>query len=598
MSQRKRQAEVSGDLIHARCQPEFSNYGTTSDDKKPSDVFCDSEKYGEVSKNKVSGGGHKKRRIQATDGKQTGWWPENYAPKNKSCPHIQRQMNPIIKAYMKAGREPAEMWEADGCMTKAVKGSKVKRVTQRIFAKVKLPDDVAECLKQLREEKQKQNAKSVIENNTCDKATDAPVTAHYSSYQNHTGESAPSTSHTTMDHCSSGSHNTDHDIPPSIISVASDATSHDIPTEPVSSTISRLKGDEWLQSVDIQRCTEVLQNIPHGWYIFEPGYPLKESITRRKRVSATDLIFFLSKSNHWSLCHLNTTTGHLHHYNSLSGIDMSVNRLRSWVSKEPTIRTTTEITIWEKECPQQRDGFNCGIFALAVAQCLVEKKSIPSQVNTEELRSYFAERIESTQQLTPPDLDSSLSPIRPVIRSTSLPATSRSSQSISIKSHGFFEDLRREEERLEIGRPVIAKKEVQLLSMKQGLGSRRQKLKEREDMASILRGQVSDPETTEAVLVKIEAWINECPEGVGVMKEWINEMKSDAASRKKSMREESKCLREKLGTVEAECDDIRKEVKQLEDQIPSHEKELKAMLETEQDLAHIKQSCAEFAKSR
>ncbi|KAF4502829.1 hypothetical protein FAGAP_939 [Fusarium agapanthi] len=134
--------------------------------------------------------------------------------------------------------------------------------------------------------------------------------------------------------------------------------------------------------------------------------------------------------------------------------------------------------------------------------------------------------------------------------------------------------------------------------MEQGLRSRRQKLKEREDMASNLRGQVSDPETTEAVLAEIEAWINNCPEGVGIMKKRIDEMKSDAASRKKSMGEESKCLREKLGTVEAECDHIRKEVKQLEDQIASHEKELKAMLATEQHLAHIKRSCAEFAKSR
>ncbi|KAF4455913.1 hypothetical protein F53441_1850 [Fusarium austroafricanum] len=503
-----------------------------------------------------------------------------------------------IKCFNGVERDPEEMWEPDGCMAKAIEGSQRKKVTQRVFDNLELPDDVAKYLNRLRMERQKRNAKSVIENSTCDEATDAPVTAHYSSYQKHAGESAPSTSHTTMGHCSSGSHNTDDDIPPSIIYVASDATSHDIPTEPMSSTISRLKGDKCLESVDILRCTKVFQDIPRGWHIFDPGYPLKESGPRGQPLSAIDLIFFLNQSHHWSLCHLNTITGHLHHYNSLSGIDMSVNRLRSWVSKEPTIRTTTEITIWEKECPQQGDGFNCGIFALAVAQCLVEKKSIPSQVNTKELRSYFAERIESTQQLTSPDLDSSLSPIRPVIRSTSLPANSRSSQSISIESQGFFENLRREEGRLEIGRPVIAKKEVQLLSMKQGLGSRRQKLKEREDMASVLRGQVSDPETTEAVLVKIEVWINECPEGVGIMKERINEMKSDAASRKKSMREESKFLRERLRTVEAECDDIRKEVKQLEDQIPSHEKELKAMMETEQHLAHIKQSCAEFAKSR
>ncbi|KAF5973473.1 hypothetical protein FBULB1_8298 [Fusarium bulbicola] len=371
-------------------------------------------------------------------------------------------MKMTIKAYKKADRRPEEMWEPDGCMTKAVEGSGVKRLTQRTFDKVQHPDDVAVCLNQLREEKQKQNAKGAIENSTCDKATDAPVTAHYSSYQNHTGESAPSTSHRTMDHCSSGSHNTDHDIPPTINYVASDATPHDFPAEP----------------------------------------------------------------------------------------------------------------------------------------CLVEKKSIPPQINTEELRTYFAERIESTQQLTPPDLDSSPSPIRPVIRSTSLPANSRSSQSISIESQRFFENLRREEERLEIGREVTVKKEVQLLGIEQGLRSRRQELKEREDMASNLRGQVSDPETTETVLTEIEAWINDCPEGVGIMKERINEMKSDAASRKKSMGEESKCLHEKLRTVEAECDDIRKEVKQLEDQIASHEKELKAMLETEQHLALIKQSCAEFAKSR
>ncbi|KLP15073.1 Uncharacterized protein LW94_7264 [Fusarium fujikuroi] len=479
---------------------------------------------------------------------------------------------------MEAGRDPKEMWESDGCMIKAVKATTTQRVTQRMFDNVQLPDDVAVLLKSSRKGEQKQNAKGAIEKSACDKATDAPVTAHSSSYRNHTGESALSPSHTTTDRCSSGSHNTDHDTPPNINYVASDATTHGIPAEPVSSTISRLKGDEWLQSVNIQRCIEVFQNIPHDWHIFEPGYPVKESGTLRKPVHAIDLVFFLWKSDHWSLCHLNTDTGHLHHYNSLSSIDMSVNRLRSWVSRQTTIRTPTEITIWEK--------------------CLVENRSIPSQINPRELRRSSAERIESNQQLTPLDHDSSLSPIRPFIRSTSLPANYRSSQSISIESQVFFENLRREARRLEIGREVIAKKEVQLLSMKQGLGSLRQKLEEREHMASSLRKKVGDPETTKAVLVKIEAWINECPEGVGFMEDWIGEMKSDAASRKESMRVESERVCKDLSTVEAECDDIRKDVKQLEDQIPSLEKELKAMLKPEQHLAHIKQSCAEFAKSR
>ncbi|KAF5230792.1 hypothetical protein FANTH_13684 [Fusarium anthophilum] len=189
------------------------------------------------------------------------------------------------------------------------------------------------------------------------------------------------------------------------VSVDSDKSFPALPTSPLSETISRLRGCDWLNDTDILHCVKLL-NVPSEWLIFDPGYPKATSeLTNKDKVSANSLIFFINAESHWSLCHLDRQLGQLKHYNSFSS-EMPVSALKSWILEQPGIGLTGGLRICEEKCPQQEDGFNCGIFTLAFLQALLNGNSIPSEVNANKLRRDFAEQLEtptSSELVTAPN---------------------------------------------------------------------------------------------------------------------------------------------------------------------------------------------------
>ncbi|WKT54321.1 hypothetical protein QSH57_004905 [Fusarium oxysporum f. sp. vasinfectum] len=318
----------------------------------------------------------KKRRGPAIDEQQPGWWPPNYAPKNPRCTRILGGMRSLIRTYQEAGLDPDDMWKEDGedgCMVEAIRELGQGRVTQRVFKRVKLPFVTVEKPTKRAvgtdKRKLKREGGSAVENNTHDESTDDLANPHSPSCQGDGDESASRDNHSML--------------------------------EPVRQTISRLRGNFKLRSDDISRCTKVLGPSADKWHIFDPGYPFEESALSKRSLRANNIIFFINAKGHWSLCHLNRENGQLSHYNSLSGIEMPVGDLRSWVLKQPAINPSCEVTIQEKECPQQKDDFNCGIFVLAFLLSLLNGESIPSQVNAKELRIFLAARIEATAPTEP-----------------------------------------------------------------------------------------------------------------------------------------------------------------------------------------------------
>ncbi|KAG7413076.1 hypothetical protein Forpi1262_v017174 [Fusarium oxysporum f. sp. raphani] len=347
-----------------------------------------------------NGGRHKKQKPQ-TDMKQQqqqqeekppGWWPDRYAPENPESPSIISRMNAVIKKCNKAGYSLEDLWKDDGLMVRAILKGGRHRLTQRTFDRIDYPvvfkqskNGVATAGYELQ-----RNSSNAIESDSQYLATDAPALSLPD--RDDSDESPPSSNHSN-----SGAHNDELLTSPNrAVSVDSDKSFPAPPTPPpVSETISRLRGSDWLKDIDILRCVELLNASPE-WHIFDPGYPSPTSkLSERNEVSANSLIFFINAKSHWSLCHLDRRLGLLKHYNSLPS-EMPVNDLKSWILEQPAIRLTGELSIREEKCPQQEDGVNCGIFTLAVLQALLNGNSIPSQVDANHLRSRFAGQLEST----------------------------------------------------------------------------------------------------------------------------------------------------------------------------------------------------------
>ncbi|KAG7419355.1 hypothetical protein Forpe1208_v003493 [Fusarium oxysporum f. sp. rapae] len=526
----------------------------------------------------------KKRKRPAIDEQQPGWWPPNYAPGNPRCTRILGGMRSLIRTYQKAGRDPNDMWKEDGedgCMVEAIRELGQGRVTQRVFKRVKLPFVTVEKPTKRAvgtdKRKLKREGSSAVENNTHDESTDDLANPHSPSCQGDGDESASRDNHSML--------------------------------EPVRQTISRLRCNYKLWSDDISRCTKVLDPSADKWHIFDPGYPFEESALSQRSLRANNIIFFINAKGHWSLCHLDRENGQLNHYNSLSGIEMPVGNLRSWVLKQPAINPSCGVTIQEKECPQQKDDFNCGIFVLAFLLSLLNGESIPSQVNAQELRMFLAARIEATaptepakpiQKLVFPDHHTSLREIHSVTRGASVPAGPSPPQCLLTESKRFFESLRREEDGLLKEKKRLEERGAKLSSMKDDLNFYQQKLQRSEKVVQDLREQIKNSETTEALHKDIQDWITKCPRGNDFQNKWLNEMKSSTKSTNDSMMAESKLLPEKLRIAEAEYDESHKNIQQLGEQIQSHTKDLEAISnsieKTKQALAYIKQECAQIAE--
>lgn len=74
--------------------------------------------------------------------------------------------------------------------------------------------------------------------------------------------------------------------------------------------------------------------------------------------------------NHWSLAVYSRSTNILYHYDSLHGMNKrSVRRLLEAINGY----LPHETSLVEQECPQQQNGYDCGVYVLAVAELLCKR---------------------------------------------------------------------------------------------------------------------------------------------------------------------------------------------------------------------------------
>jgi hypothetical protein len=263
---------------------------------------------------------------------QRGWWPTQYAPDNPNCPTIRTNMKAIIRKFIRAGLDPQEMWSEEGeggCMVKAIRESQKGVVTGRLFKKVKLPTGLQP------RKTESGNAKPTIQAPTGPYArvgsptTPFPVSSSNSLTRWDKDEPAPN--------C------TDCSIPiTQSVQQINEAYSFGIhgnedfpegPIDPLGVTISRLKENGHLASIDIWRLVKLL-NIQDDIHVFEPGFPSETSPLSLCQFLATQFIFFIHSGQHWSLGHLDISTQRLCHYNSARGIDINTENLENWVCRQ------------------------------------------------------------------------------------------------------------------------------------------------------------------------------------------------------------------------------------------------------------------------
>ncbi|KAG7413312.1 hypothetical protein Forpi1262_v017122 [Fusarium oxysporum f. sp. raphani] len=242
----------------------------------------------------------------------------------------------------------------------------------------------------------------------------------------------------------------------------------------------------------------------------------------------------------------------------------------------------------DSDCPQQEDAFNCGIFALAFLQSLVNGEGIPTQVNARELRTFFAMHIEgngpsereitvqettSTSYQTPPEQ------INPVTRSVSLPADSSIPASFLVESQNFLKSWRREKERLAMATKTFEKKAMNLSTLKDELTLVQQRLQKSEETVRELRNQIKESGDTETLHNDIRDLIAKLPpaEGSSFHSKWLSELRSNAEMTNDSMLAESKSLPKRLSNAESELDGTRKRITQLEGQIQLRRRDLEGI---------------------
>ncbi|KAG6980037.1 hypothetical protein FocnCong_v009701 [Fusarium oxysporum f. sp. conglutinans] len=568
----KDQGHLPSQLVNAEDE-------ATDDVEKPLSESCDSASTDET----VGIDNHKKPTKQKGQKKfnemHPGWWPQWYAPFNDANRSIRAGMREKIQQYEEAGRDPRDMWDEygnDGCMVKAIKNNPraKNRLTKATFEKVQLPFTITKpgSNRVRRAKRRKRNCTP--------------------SHQGDINDSVDARS------------------PSGVTSVDDDAASSQPKplADSVRRTIARLYDDFMLRSDDISRCTKLLHP-GDEWHVFDPGYPSENSVLQRPRTRANNLVFFLHAKYHWSLCHLDRQSGQLNHFNSMRDTEMPVSGLVSWLSKHPSIKPACRITIHEKDCPQQEDAFNCGIFALAFLQSLVNGEGIPTQVNARELRTFFAMHIEgngpsereitvqettSTSYQTPPEQ------INPVTRSVSLPADSSIPASFLVESQNFLKSWRREKERLAMATKTFEKKAMNLSTLKDELTLVQQRLQKSEETVRELRNQIKESGDTETLHNDIRDLIAKLPpaEGSSFHSKWLSELRSNAEMTNDSMLAESKSLPKRLSNAESELDGTRKRITQLEGQIQLRRRDLEGIgneiEKTKQVLTYVSEEYAQI----
>lgn len=276
---------------------------------------------------------------------QPGWWPARYAPKNPNDPNCISGMKKAIKMCIRLGRDPEELWregDPSGIMIEAIRQhTKQGVVTQRVFPHaIKMILDLSPR-KTLDPPKERTRR-----DNETNKALESFAVSHRDTglVQGSFYESDSETS------CA---------IPPSgiVVKTSTDELSmvevdsnaiFDLPyTDSLGDSVSRLRSNEMLKSIDIQRCEKFFPR-ESGWHVFEPGFPFSDSVMSSNKVWPRNLVFFCHASKHWSLYHLDTAGGVLHHYNSLKGTEMPVEHVKAWIERNLKLEQGVNIRIVEE----------------------------------------------------------------------------------------------------------------------------------------------------------------------------------------------------------------------------------------------------------
>jgi cell division protein FtsL len=259
-----------------------------------------------------------------------------------------------------------------------------------------------------------------------------------------------------------------------------------------------------------------------------------------------------------------------------------------------------------QECPQQEDGFNCGVFALAFLESLLNGDDIPSQVDTNALRNIFALRLRDTVPPEPASpLDGNLYPppsshldqsTLPDCRTSPDPSEHDNTKPPTLDTktcvQQLLESFRRDKNDLEEKAKRLVVGQEALSCMQQDLDSLQQEFEKDEENARDLQKQVK-------VCQMYLDWLKNCPNGNDLHdNQYLNKLKSNLESINKSTMEESHSLCEKWGSAQAKCNDRRKRIRQLQAKIDSHKTHQDGLddsiAKAKKTLTDVKQMCAQI----
>jgi hypothetical protein len=285
------------------------------------------------------------------------WYPSKHKPQNPDCPRILSGMCNLSPRWVKLGRNVNDLWEENGLMEQSINLTGKKRfgqvsmlrakellgVVERDMAQKKEARDFEPPLK--RERATTTSESQLTSSNT--PAIDAPSDMP----EHNTNVAAESSSifDSSLEICNFTGvvilpprDPSTRESPPAS---SPKPTSHEHSSSPNFGTPSQPRGLE-MSTVDVLRqggmlwsnhIWECVQSftIPLGWKVFDPGFPFtnENHVGNRDRIitSPRHLVFFCHSGNHWSLCHVDTQSNEICHYNSSEGIVMPLNSLQTWL---------------------------------------------------------------------------------------------------------------------------------------------------------------------------------------------------------------------------------------------------------------------------
>ncbi|KAM0239541.1 hypothetical protein ACHAP5_008264 [Fusarium lateritium] len=349
------------------------------------------------------------------------YYPSKHKPKNPDCPNILGAMYSATQRWVKLGRNVDEIWAENGLM-----GQSIEKTGKRIFGQISLREARGILEEFEREKAQEEEAgpevilprkkKHVIraygsQPESLDTDSPSKMPKHNI---NVTPESSSFDSSSKLRNFTGLGILPTRDPPTGESPPANPSKSTSTPSQPRGVgmlTIDALQQGRMLWSKHIWECVESL-TIPPDWKVFDPGFPFtnENHIGNRDRMTTgpRHLVFFCHSRGHWSLCHVDTLGDEIFHYNSFQSIVMPLDSLQTWLKAN---KIGSDMTISDKACPQQKDDQSCGLYALVFLRTLLEEKEMPSDVDLNLERSYFAAMVaaqnesSSIQRSAPDALD-------------------------------------------------------------------------------------------------------------------------------------------------------------------------------------------------